>query len=170
MEEENKQNKSGSSQVIIILVSIIIAVIIAGGGVYLWMNNKDSETSAKKQTTTKDSTQKEKEPSVSPTKVAENFVLSTLGTVPGAEIDYEKAKTYLSKKLEARFTEDTFVPEFYGIQQGPDSYEMKTENISSDTASVKVDVRYGDMVESWSFILVKEEGEWKIDEFKNDAQ
>lgn len=170
MEEESKQNKNSSSQIFIILGIIILTAALVGGGVYLWMQNKEDQTSAKNQTAAKESTQTEKEPQVTPTKVAENFILATLGTVPGAKIDYEKAKTYLSKKLKTQFTQDTFVPEFYGIQQGPDGYEMKTESVNGDAASVKFDVKYGDTLESWSFLLVKEDGEWKIDEFHNDAQ
>ena len=170
MEEESKQNKESFPQILIILVTVIVVASISGGGVYLLMQNRQDQTSTKNQTNTKESAPIEKEPSVSPTKVSENFILATLGSVPGAKIDYEKSKTYLSKNLKGQFTEDTFIPEFYGIQQGPDDYEMKTETINEDSASVKVEVKYGDMIGSWAFILVKENGEWKIDELRNDAQ
>ncbi len=170
MEEESQQTKTRSLPIVAILGIIILTAVLAGGGVYLWMESRNDKTSTQNQTTSDQSTQTEKEPAVAPTKVAENFILSTLGTVPNAEINYEEAKTYMSEELKAQFTEDTFIPEFYGIQQGPDGYEMKTETINGDTSSVKVDAKYGAMMQSWAFILVKEASEWKIDEFRNDAQ
>ncbi len=170
MEEESQQTKTRSLPIVGLLGIIILTAVLAGGGVYLWIGSRDDKTSTQNQTTSDQSTQTEKEPAVAPTKVVENFILSTLGTVPGAKIDYEKAKTYMSEELKAQFTEDTFIPEFYGIQQGPNGYKMKTETSNGDTASVKVDVKYGVMIQSWAFILVKEANKWKIDEFRNDAQ
>ena len=170
MEEEGQQTKTRSLLIVAILGIIILTAVLAGGGVYLWIGSRDDKTSTQNQTTSDQATQTEKEPAVAPTKVAENFILSTLGTVPGAKIDYEEAKTYMTEGLKAQFTENTFIPEFYGIQQGPDGYEMKTETINGDTASVKVDAKYGATMQSWAFILVKEASEWKIDEFRNDAQ
>lgn len=173
MEAENKPKSSSLSQILIILIVIVVTAIVVGGGVYLWMQNKDNEedkTPTQNQSTSSTTAKTEKEPTVTPTKVTKNFMLATLGTLPGAKVDYDLAKTYLSDKLKVQFTEDAFVPEFYGIQQGPDDYDMKAENISNDTASVKVDAKYGTTMQSWAFILVKEGGEWKIDEFHNDAQ
>jgi len=170
MEEESNQTKTRSRQIIIILGIIILTAVLVGGGVYLWMNSREDKTSTQNQTTSDQSSQTEKEPAVSPTDVAEDFILSTLGTVPGAKIDYEKAKTYMSEELKTQFTEDAFIPQFYGIQQGPDDYEMKLETTNEDTASVKVDAVYGTMMQSWAFVLVKEADEWKIDEFRSDAQ
>ena len=172
METENKQRKNSLSQILIVLVVIIVVAALSGSGVYLWTQNqnKEDQTPTRSQSTSKSTSKTEKEPAVSPTTVAETFILATLGTVPGAKIDYDKAKTLLAEKLKDQFTEATFIPEFYGIQQGPDNYSMKTENINDGMASVNFDVRYGDMMQGWSFILVKEADEWKIDEFHNDAQ
>ena len=174
MEEKNKQNKNNFPQIIIIiLVVIIVTAIVAGGGVYLWMQGQDKEdqTPTQNQTTTDSSSKtEEEEPSSSPSEVAEEFILCTLGTVPNSKVDYEKAETYMSEELKTQFTEDSFIPQFYGIQQGPDGYEIKTQTINGDTASVKVDAIYGEMMQGWAFVLVKENGEWKIDEFHSDAQ
>lgn len=169
-EEESQQTKTRFLPIVGILGITILTAILAGGGVYLWMQNKEDQTSTQNQTTSDQSTKTERERADSPTDVAENFILSTLGTVPGAIINYEEANTYMSEELKTQFTEDAFIPQFYGIQQGPDDYEMETETINGATAFVKVAAKYGTMTEAWAFILVKEVGEWKIDEFRNDAQ
>ncbi len=172
MEEESQPTKTHSFPIVTILGIIIVTAILVGGGIYLWVQNqeKEGQTSTQNQNISTSSRMVELPRPVSPTNVTENFILATLGTVPGALINYDEAKTLLSEKLKAEFTQDTFIPEFYGIQQGPDSYEMKTETISNATASVKIDVKYGSMMEAWAFVLVKEAGEWKINELRKDAQ
>jgi len=171
----------------IILLTVVVTGGLVGGGVYLWQQNRLLKELADLSKTATISNQVPVTatpfvvPSVtitrdmttagnSPTDNTENFLLCTLGTLPGATVDYDKAKNYLSANLLNQFLDDSFIPMFYGIQDGPDTYEMKSQSISGDTATVRVDVLYGEMMEAWAFVLIKENGEWKINEFRNDAQ
>lgn len=106
----------------------------------------------------------------SPTDIAERFILCTLGTVPGSRIDYAKARSLMSAARQAEFTDDSYIPSFYGIQDGPDRYEMKLQTISGNSASVTVDVVYGEMMMGWAFLMVREGGEWRVDGIRTDAQ
>ena len=177
----------GTCGVIVItaIITFILTAVVVGGGVYLWQKAVcvvEKDDAAKKGTTTKVSddsstTIDDAETSydmtvegTSPTDNAENFFLATLGTLPGSVIDYDLAKTYMSASERAKFTDDSYIPLFYGIQEGPDTYEMKTQTINGNDATVKVDVLYGEMMEAWAFTLIWEDSAWKIDGFRNDAQ
>jgi len=169
-----------ASTVVVVIITAIVTAVIAGAIVYLWQQNiclKNTATTSETTPTTTTTPTPIAQTTIdmtstgtSPSDVTESFILSTLGTVPGAQINYEKAKKYISADLLAQWTDDSFIPTFYGIQDGPEAYEIKTQSISGDTASVKVDVTYGEMMTGWAFMLVKENGAWKIDEFRNDAQ
>ena len=175
----------GSATVIIVAVAVVVTAVVVGVIVYLWQQNKalrnQTETSAtisvtsvaKTQTppaTTPATTRDMTVEGNSPTDVAEDFMMYTLGTLPGAKIDYTKAKQLASKNLLSQWTDDSFVPQFYQIQDGPTTYEMATQTINGDTATVKVEVRWGEMGLAWAFSLVRENGEWKVDSIRNDAQ
>lgn len=180
MEEESKTTSS-KGPLIWIVVAVIITAVVVGGGVYLWQQNKSLKEQTKATSTpTSNAATVSAYPSVettrdmtdtgtSPSDITEEFMLATLGTLPGAKIDYTKAKTLASQKLLAQWTDDSFVPQFYGIQDGPTTYEITTQSISGTSATVKVEVRWGDMGLAWAFSLVDENG-WKIDSFRNDAQ
>jgi hypothetical protein len=159
------QKSSGTSTCLVILASalitFIVTTVVVGAGVYYWQKGKcDSGQSASTS----------KEDAATPTEVTENFILATLGTVPSATIDYDKAKTYLSENQKSFFTDDSYVPMFYGIQEGPDSYKVISEYINGDTATVRIDAVYGEMMTAWAFTLIWEDGAWKIDSFRDDAQ
>jgi len=174
-----KLKGSATITIIAIVVAVILTAVLVGTIVYLWQQNerlKDQNgtsatvTATAKKTSTPVTSRDLTVEGNSPTDVAENFIVYTLGTVPGAEIDYDKAKALASQNLLTQWTDDSFVPQFYGIQEGPDTYEMTTQTISGDTAVVKVEVRWGDMGLAWAFGLVKENGLWKIDSLRDDAQ
>jgi len=84
---------------------------------------------------------------------------ATLGTLPNASVNHEIAKEFLSKTLRAQFTNDSFVPRSYGIQQGPDEIKIKSENIDGDSAIVAVQAFYGKEIGLlWNFTLELEDG------------
>jgi hypothetical protein len=72
--------------------------------------------------------------------------------------------------LKSQYSDESFVPRFYGIQDGPTSVKIISENISGDEATVRVDASFGDMTAAWAFILTKDGNKWLISEFRNDAQ
>ncbi len=178
--EQQKSNNTVLWIIISALVTIIVIGII-GVIVFFFVLQKNSDeskintvqptpTPTAVVTNTPITTQDMTVEGDSPTDVTENFIVYTLGTVPGAELDYDKARLLMSKAHQAEFTEDSFIPQFYGIQDGPDTYEMKIQAINGNDASVKVDVLYGEMMLGWAFMLVKEDGQWKIDGIRKDAQ
>jgi hypothetical protein len=181
---ETEQKSTGSrGTVIAVVVAVIVTAVIVGGGVYLWQQNKSlkEQTKATSTPTSKtvtstvsaypsvETTRDMTNTGISPSDITEEFMLSTLGTLPGAKIDYAKAKTLASQKLLAQWTDDSFVPQFYGIQDGPTTYEITTQSISGTSATVKVEVRWAETGLAWAFSLVDESG-WKINSFRNDAQ
>jgi len=105
-----------------------------------------------------------------PVDITEQFMLDTLGTLPGSEINYAKAKLLASKSLQAKWTSDSFIPLFYGIQDGPDTFEVISQTTTGDESIVLVDVKWGEMMLRWAFTLIYEDGGWKVDSFRNDAQ
>ena len=189
-----KSSGSGTCLTILItaIITFVVTAVLAGGGVYLWQKavcafqkealTSDSDSDSDTSDDSSDSTYSYSDDDMpvatrdmdtdgtSPTDNTENFIACTLGTVPGAVISYDLAKTYMSATQKSLFTDDSYIPEFYGIQEGPDTYEMKTQTINGDIATVRVDVLYGEMMEAWAFVLIWEDGAWKIDEFRNDAQ
>lgn len=100
-----------------------------------------------------------------PTVIVENYLKATLGTIPEAQIDYETAKKYLTSDLAAKFDNLGFVPLSYCIQDGPQNVRIKSEESSGDKAAVKVEASWGDeWTERWEFVLIKESGQWKINQ------
>lgn len=53
----------------------------------------------------------------------------TLGTIPEAKVNYDKAKEYLADELKQKFTNPMFVPASYCIQDGPTDVKI----VSDDT-------------------------------------
>jgi serine/threonine-protein kinase len=98
-----------------------------------------------------------------PAAVVDTFVRSTLGTVPGAAVDHDRARTLMTADYAAEFDSPEFVPLAYGIQDGPTSYEIVSEDISGSSATVLV-LGYwgGDLGRRWSFGLEQEDGAWKV--------
>lgn len=160
-------------------IIIILLLVIITGGFYWYLiadSDVDSQNDNEKVEVQEDESESDMEaplsesPDVLPQDVVDQFMKATLGTLPGAEVDYDKAKSYMTAELKSYYTGDYWVPEFYGIQQGPDSFVTTDVNVVDDSATVKVTPAYGDSDVSWAFILKKVDNEWKISEFKNDAQ
>jgi len=106
----------------------------------------------------------------SPKTVIESFIKATLGRVPGAEIDYDKARTLMTTSYAAEFNTPMFIPQAYGMQDGPDNYEVTDEEILTNTATVTVLGHWGaDNQMYWVFELKKQAGDWKLD-FINPGQ
>jgi len=95
--------------------------------------------------------------------VVDDFVRATLGTVPGAAIDYDQARSLMTAAYAREFDSAGFVPIAYGIQDGPTTYEIGDEETSGSTATVMV-LGYwgGELGRRWGFALQQEEGAWRI--------
>lgn len=128
--------------------------------------NKSANANTNKSTT--NTNQKVTAPTVTPTKVVNTYMKYTMGTIPGAEVDYEAAKEYLTQNMLDQFTDITFVPLSYCVQLGPDDVNVKSENIVGQMATVRVSGQYGtdDFTDMWNFSLVVQNNEWRIDEIE----
>jgi len=101
----------------------------------------------------------------------ETFMKMTLGTLPGASLNVGKAHTYLSDTMQAQNSGDNWVPQFYGIQDGPDDFQFLMENQTDDGYVVKYNALFGGEVGiGWVFTVVKDNGQWFIDGFSNTTQ
>jgi len=118
----------------------------------------------------KSTPQTEEKAVLPPRQVVEAFIKTTLGTVPGAEVDYDYAKKLMTADYRAEFKTPMFVPQTYGIQDGPTNYQFKDEEITGNTAMVTVLGLWGTENQMyWQFELEKEKGEWKVS-FINPGQ
>lgn len=106
----------------------------------------------------------DKKPTVSPQEVVSIYMKSTLGTLSGSDINYNLAKHYLTKELEKEFTDSSFIPLSYCIQDGPSEVKIDLEKINDRKAKVRVSAKYGEWQEMWEFNLIIEEDKWKINE------
>ena len=103
------------------------------------------------------------EPSEGPATVVETFMKATLGTVPGAAIDHDHARSLMTSSYAAQFDSSAFIPTAYGIQEGPTGYEISSEEIAGTTATVAVVGRWrGEPGRRWSFVLNQEGGSWRV--------
>jgi hypothetical protein len=120
--------------------------------------------------TTNDTSTTMETTALSPSKVIDSYMKATLGMIPGADIDYDHARTLMTTSYAAEFTDSMFVPTSYGMQDGPDSVEITDEEILTDTATVTVLGHWGpDNQMYWMFELEKEAGDWKLN-FINPGQ
>lgn len=124
--------------------------------------NLDDSTSTK--------TKKDK-PTKKASKVVEEFMACTLGTIPQKCPSDDKdsvAKDHLTLEMRADYNSDTFIPFTYCIQMGPDNVRIDSEIENGGFTYVKVSAKYGtdDYYPMWNFILVIQDGEWKIKEIQ----
>ncbi|MFW6149838.1 MAG: hypothetical protein ACOC6D_08265, partial [Atribacterota bacterium] len=105
-----------------------------------------------------------KQPTISPREAVDIYLKSTLGTIPEADIDYDLAKQYMSAELKQEFSDPSFIPRSYCIQDGPSEVRIDSEETSNNIAEVIVSAKYGEWQEMWKFKLIIEQEEWKIDE------
>jgi hypothetical protein len=99
-----------------------------------------------------------------------NYMKNTLGTIPGANINYDSAKDYLTPDLEAEFTTPMFIPASYCIQDGPENVKITESDYDEDHNWIDIVVQgqYGDeWMDMWDFVVVPVEGDkWMINEIK----
>ena len=100
---------------------------------------------------------------VAPKEIANLYMKSTLGTLSDSNIDYDLAKQQMTSEFRKQFTNPSFIPMSYCIQDGPEKVRIDSENISNDTAKVRVSGFYTEWQDMWEFSLIKQEGEWKIE-------
>ena len=102
-------------------------------------------------------------PALDPAEVVDAFIRATLGTVPGAVIDYDRARGLMTVAYAREFDSPDFVPLTYGIQEGPSSYGVAGADISGSRATVVVSGYWGaDLGREWGFRLQQEDGLWRI--------
>jgi hypothetical protein len=98
-----------------------------------------------------------------PAEVVDEFIRVTLGTVPGATVDYDRARALMTVAYAAEFDTPAFVPATYGIQEGPTGYEIGAEEVADAGATVLVRGYWGgDPGAQWRFTLVEEAGLWRV--------
>jgi len=98
-----------------------------------------------------------------PVTVVEDFLLVTLGTLPKATFDYEAAQALMTEAYAAEYETPDWVPQVYGIQDGPTSYEIGGEEIAGSSATVTVLGYWGtDLGREWRFTAEQEGGAWKV--------
>ncbi len=162
--------------VIVLAVCLLSAIVV---GAYFWWKSKSvtqtkttiSPTASQTATPTPTPTKtQESQPAESPKQVVNNFINYTLGMSTTADINYDKARSLMTESFQAAHSGEGWVPLMYGIQDGPSSVEIVSENINGENASVKVNAFWGDMGLGWAFSLVKENNQWLIDGFRNTAQ
>lgn len=104
-------------------------------------------------------------PSFSPEEVVTMYTRATLGRIAGSLIDYDLAKTLLGSEMKAQWTDDSFVPLSYGIQDGPDEIAMEEAIIkgNGNIATMNVNAYWGGELQVvWNFTLELVNNEWKI--------
>ena len=107
----------------------------------------------------------------SPSEVVDEFILSTLGRLPGSAIDHDRARALMTVAYAADFQSPEFVPLTYGIQDGPTSYEIFSEEIGDSTATVLVLAYWGDDIgHTWRFDLEHEAGLWRVSDIQIGEQ
>jgi len=100
-----------------------------------------------------------------PEKVVREYLLSTLGTLPGASVDYRAARDLLTPEFQSRF-DTSSVPQIYCVQDGPADIRISESSPNSEMnwTLVTVEAEYGGgWQEMWRFKVVPVEGgEWRI--------
>ena len=172
-----RKSKGNTALIIIIIILAVLLVAAIAVGTYFWGKSKSGTetkpTAIPTATVTAAPTQTEtleSEPSESPKTVVGNFMNYTLGMSSTADINYDKARNLMTESFKAAHSGDGWVPLLYGIQDGPTSVEIVSQNIDNNNASVKVNAFWEDMGLGWAFNLTKENNKWLIDGFRNDAQ
>ncbi len=96
----------------------------------------------------------------------DTYMKLTLGSIPGANLDYERAKQYLTPGLAAQFTTPMFIPASYCIQDGPSDVQVTSVTFDDERnmANVSVEGAYmGGWQKMWDFTVVPVEGgHWLI--------
>jgi hypothetical protein len=157
--------------IIVFLLLIIFTGLIYLGGKY-FLDSYQNEAAQTQQEGKADQGEEEVGQELSPTQipqdVVDEFMTSSLGTLPRADLDEEKARSHMTNRLKSLYSGEGWIPQFYGIQAGPDSYTKLSTNIVDDVATVKINVTFGESSLVWAFLLKKVDNVWKIDEFRND--
>ncbi len=177
-----RKSKGNAALIIIVILAVLLAVAIAFGA-YFWGKSKSAtqttKTASPNASITKSSTSSatptptaatSNQAEETPKQVVENFMNYTLGTLPGAQINYEKARAYLTDNMQAQYSGENWVPAFYGIQDGPTSVKFISENSSGESVTLRYDPSWGEMSLGWTFILDQDGNKWYINGFRNDSQ
>lgn len=161
----------GSNVFLIVVIAVILTALIVGAIVYFWQKYANLKSSLENlQTTTApakitSNPTKNGLPLDSPSVVVSQYLKHTLGTIPGADLNENMAKTYLAPALQSQFVDSSFIPLSYGIQEGPESVEIVSEQISGQNAHVTVNGFYGGSIgKTWLFELTIIDQSWKINQ------
>ena len=90
----------------------------------------------------------------------------TLGTLPDAGVDHDKAREFLTPDMATKFTDQMFVPKSYCIQDGPNDVRISSSEYNEEMnwTEVIVEGEYDDKWDQmWRFQVVPVEGDnWVI--------
>jgi len=98
------------------------------------------------------------------------YMNHTLGTLPTAQIDYEKAKALLVSDLAHDFQSAAFIPVSYCMQEGPAQVRIVSAEFAdlNNWIEVEVEGQYGKTWQSmWRFHVISDDnGGWLINEIE----
>ncbi|MBU0767316.1 hypothetical protein KKF55_06100 [Patescibacteria group bacterium] len=89
------------------------------------------------------------------------FMKFTLGSIPGASIDYDAAKELMTPDFAAEFTTPMFIPATYCIQDGPEDVRVTDVSFNEQMNWVEATVvgaYHGGWRDMWKFTVVLVEG------------
>lgn len=98
-----------------------------------------------------------------PSDTVENYLNSTLGTLPNSSLDEVKAKSYLSSELKEQYDDQLFIQQTLCIQDGPSDIKISNKDVYGEEAYITVQAKYGDEYSDiWDFALKMENDKWVI--------
>ena len=98
-----------------------------------------------------------------PSDTVENYLNSTLGTLPNSSLDVVEAKSYLSPELKEQYDDPLFVQQTLCIQDGPTDIKVSNKDLFGEEAYITVKAEYGDeFMDIWDFALEMKNDKWVI--------
>ena len=98
--------------------------------------------------------------------VVDTYMKLTLGSIPGASIDYDAARELMTPEFAAEFTTPMFIPATYCIQDGPEDVRVTSVTFDEEmnwAEATVVGAYHGGWQDMWKFTVVPVEGDdWMI--------
>jgi hypothetical protein len=142
----------------VLALTLLIAIFVLVGASCSTKKSAGKFTNTHRSTSTIDIT--------GPSKLVKEYMKYTLGSIPSASVNYDKAKILLTPSLKKQFKDSMFVPTSYCIQDGPSEVRVASFQVDEkmNQTNVMVEANYGgEWKKMWSFKVVPvESGTWMI--------